>query len=54
MEVRFLNHEVWNLGLSLFELLDDSWVAAELEPRPAMNLYATLLADTISVFACLS
>lgn len=55
VETRFLNQVPWNLGVPLFALLGDSGVAGdEFDARPAMNLYATLLAVTTSALACLN
>lgn len=51
-DTRFLNQSVWNLGGQALALLADSVEAAEFESTPRRNRYATLLAVTISVFAC--
>lgn len=54
----FFNQEAWNLGdpSPLLELLGDSGpvltLLVTLLVTPKRNLYATLLADTISVLAC--
>lgn len=53
-DTRFLNHVAWNLGVPLFDIPEDSEEAAALELAPRRNRYATLLADTISVLACLN
>lgn len=52
--IMFFNQEAWNLGdpPPLFELLGDSGPVLTLLVTPTRNLYATLLADTISVLAC--
>lgn len=52
--MRFLNQVAWNLGVPLLELLWDSGATTALEVTPARKRYATLLADMISVFACLN
>jgi len=52
--VRFLNQDAWNLGTPVFEFAGDSGADPLLEVTPTRNLYATLLADTISVLACLN
>lgn len=53
--MRFLNHAAWNLGVPpLFELLVDSGEDMTLFVAPRRKRYATLLADMISVFACLN
>lgn len=54
-EIRFLNQVPWNLGLPLPEFPEDWGATIELlDATPARYLYATLLALTISVFACLN
>jgi hypothetical protein len=55
-EMMFLNQAPWKVGLPLFWLLLpwESGAASFFGARPAMNLYATLLALTISVLACLN
>lgn len=60
--IMFFNQAAWNLGedTPLFELLGESepvlmlfvTLLVTLFVTPRRNLYATLLADTISVFAC--
>lgn len=52
--MRFLNQDAWNLGTPVFEFAGDSGADPLLEVTPTRNLYATLLADTISVLACLN
>lgn len=52
--IRFLNQVAWNLGLPLFEFPVDSEEPVALLATPARKRYATLLADTISVLACLN
>lgn len=59
-DTRFLNHVAWNLGLPppLFEFEFEFPATGEFrelfEVTLARNWYATLLADTISVLACLN
>jgi hypothetical protein len=54
-DTMFLNQAPWKVGLPLLWLLPgDSGEAWFFEARPAINLYATLLAFTISVLACLN
>ena len=50
----FLNQAAWNLGLPLFELPGESLPPLEPDVTPTRKRYATLLADTISVLACLN
>jgi hypothetical protein len=51
-DTTFLSHVPWKVGLPLFWSPGDSGEAWFFEVRPAINLYATLLAFTISVLAC--
>lgn len=50
----FLNQAAWNLGEPLFELPVESGEDTTLLVTPKRKRYATLLADTISVLACLN
>lgn len=52
--IRFLNQAAWNRGLPLPELPGESGEAEVFDVAPSRKRYATLLADTISVLACLS